>query len=293
MKTHLSKILLLITILFAIGCGNKDAPTPTPTPPNPPTPPTPPAPKTCIFAGISQQNSGAKSEFYLSIQYDGSLNPTKISLFDSAANTRLLNATLTYVTADSVRLDAYQYFKLDASKRVIAFFTKEDMTDPINSDNYRYEYKYSSDGFLVTKNLYINGSPSPVYSTAYTYTNGLLASCLMTAVSSGNKKVIESTLTYNATLSPKTMIYTFPDGFESNLYSTALNFGNRPTKPLTQVVTKIYDPASGTLLDTWTTNYNGYSIDSNGYLSNGVAAGDQQQGIASFYGKTTFLYQCQ
>lgn len=292
MKNKLLKIILLLVVVLAISCGkNSDTPTPTPTP-TPPTP-TPPTPKTCIFAGINQLNTGNKSEFALSIQYDGSLNPIKFNLFDSAANLRLLNATLTYVTADSIRLDAYQYFKLDASKRVIGFVTKEDMTDPKNSDTYRYEYKYSTDGYLVTKNLYINGSSSPVYSTNYSYTNGLLVSCLMTAVSSGNKKVLESTLAYDASLSPKTMIYTFPDGFESCLYSTAMNFGIRPAKPLTQMITKIYDPASGTLLDTWTTNFSGYAIDSNGYLSNGTATGDQQQGLISLYGKTSFLYQCQ
>jgi hypothetical protein len=291
MKTYLLKILLLIITLSAISC-DKNPDTPTPAPPTPPTPPTPVV-KTCIFSGITQRNSGNKSEFALSINYNASLNPTKISVFDSAANTLLFNANLTYASTDSIRIDAYQYIKLDANKRVVGLVTKEDMTDPVSSDNYRYEYKYSSDGYLITKNLYINESSTPVYATTYSYSNGLLVSCLMIAVSSGNKKVLESTLTYDASLSPKTMIYTFPDGFESFLYSTALNFGNRPNKPVTQIVTKIYDPAAGSLLDTWTTNYNGYSLNSDGYLVNGSANGDQQQGIITFYGKTTFLYQCQ
>jgi hypothetical protein len=275
-------------MLFAISCG-KNPDTPTPAPPTPPTP----VVKTCIFSGITQRNSGNKSEFSLSIIYNANLNPTKISVFDSAANTLLFNANLTYASTDSIRIDAYQYIKLDANKRVVGLVTKEDMTDPVSSDNYKYEYKYSSDGYLITKNLYINESSTPVYATTYSYSNGLLVSCLMTAVSSGNKKVLESTLSYDASLSPKTMIYTFPDGFESFLYSTALSFGNRPNKPLTQIVTKIYDPGAGSLLDTWTTNYNGYSLNSDGYLVNGSANGDQQQGIISFYGKTTFLYQCQ
>jgi hypothetical protein len=278
-----------VFILLILGCG-KSGDTPVPTPPTPPTPPT--TPKTCIISGISQQNSGSKSEFSLNIQYDGNLNPIKIGVYDSSLNIRLLDANLTYVTSDSVRLDPYQYFKLDASKRVVVFVTKEDMTVPTLSDNYRFEYKYSSDGYLTTKLLYINGSTTPQYTTDYSYSNGLLISCSMTASTAGNKKVLESTLTYDATLSPKTMIYTFPDGFESSVYSAALNYGTRPSKLLTKVVTKIYDPGNSNLLDTWTTNYSGYNIDGNGYVTNGLTTGDQQQGIFLFYGKTNFVYQC-
>jgi hypothetical protein len=167
------------------------------------------------------------------------------------------------------------------------------LTDIANADDYRYEYIYTSDGYLSTKNLYINGSKVANYTTVYTYNNGLLTGCVMTATSAGNLKMLESTLSYDATLSPKTMIYTFPDAFESYYYTATLNFGVRPTKPLAQVVTKLYNPGNGTLIDTWTTNYSGYSVDSNGYLSGGTANGDLQQGIASFYGKTYFTYQCQ
>jgi hypothetical protein len=289
----------LTTILFILGaavvyCGcSKGGDNPSPTPNPTPTPTPTPTAKTCIISGISQRNSGVKAEFGMTILYDNSLNPTKITVYDSAANSKLFDASLTYVTSDSVRIDTYQYLKLDASKRVIVFVTREDMTDPANSDTYRYEYIYTSDGYLSTKNLYINGSKVANYSTSYAYNNGLVMNCIMRAVSSGNQKVLESTLTYDASLSPKTMIYTFPDAFESYYYSTALNFGVRPSKPLTQVVTKLYNPATGVLLDTWTTNYSGYSLDSNGYLSNGNANGDLQQGMASFYGKTSFTYQCQ
>jgi hypothetical protein len=76
------------------------------------------------------------------------------------------------------------------------------------------------------------------------------------------------------------------------MYFTVLNYGNRPTNPPQQVVTKIYNTTTGVVLDTWTTNYSGYKADANGYLTYGVASGDLQQGIASFYGKTNFYYNC-
>ena len=110
---------------------------------------------------------------------------------------------------------------------------------------------------------------------------------------SGNLKILDAALTYDTSTAPKTMIYPFPDGFENYLYTPILNFGNRPAKALSQVVTKLYNSGTGALLDTWTTNYSGYTLDGNGYLTNGTANGDLQQGMASFYGKTYFTYQCQ
>lgn len=283
MKNGNKNLVIIFLILFA-GCSSGvDLPLPTPPPPTA---------KTCIITGITQQNSSLKPEFSLNIQYNIISNPIKVNLFDSAANIQILNANLTYITSDSIIIDAYQYFKLDALKRVTIFVTKEDMTIPNTSDNYRYEYKYSSDGFLITKLLYINGARVPQYTTNYTYSNGQLVNCLMTTSSSDNKKVLESTVSYDVNISPKTMIYIFPDGFESSLYSVALNYGTRPSKPPSKIITKIFDPVSGNILDTWTTNYSGYSLDSNGYLSGGNTSGDQQQGIFTFYGKTNFSYQC-
>ena len=113
-------------------------------PPTPPTPPTPPLPKTCIIACFSQTNSGNKPEFFMSITYNSNLNPTKISVFDSAANSQLFYASLTYASADSIRIDAYQYFKLDNNKRVSRFITKQNrFLDAVKSDYAKY-YGYIS-----------------------------------------------------------------------------------------------------------------------------------------------------
>lgn len=114
----------------------------------------------------------------------------------------------------------------------------------------------------------------------------------MTAVSSGNLKVLESNLTYDNTVAIKNWIYIFPDAIEGYMYLTVMNFGKRSSNPLKQIVTKIYDPPSGTLLDTWTTNYGNYKVDDYGYVLSGEADGDLQQGIAVFYGKTNFYYDC-
>ena len=291
MKRHYFIFCLLCAAVLA-GCSKPDDPAPTPTPPvTPPVIPT--TPQNCIMSGVSQRNSGTKAEFAINITYNAGLNPTRISVYDSAAGQSIYNTALTYITADSIRLNDLEYFKLDASKRVVVFVTNSDMIDPSDGDNYRYEYKYNTEGYLVTKYLYINGSTVPNYTTTYTYTGTLLTGCTMLATSSGNLKILESTINYDSPLSPKTVMYSFPDGFESFYFTAALNFGTKPTKLLSQMVTKLFNPATGTVIDTWTTNYNGYTLDANGYLATGTATGDLQQGMAAFYGKTYFMYQCQ
>jgi hypothetical protein len=288
-----------ILIAFCIGCiflacsKSGDNP-PSPPPPDPPPAPPPPPPiKTdCIISTISQVNSGAGTESSLSVSYNSNYDVTKIIVYDSVNKVKDFEADFNYIRADSVRIDQYQYLILDGNKRVTRFKTKSDMNDPENSDDYLFEYTYNSAGNLKTKNLYVNGSQLPNFSTTYTYTNGLLTSCVMKATSSGNLKVLESNLKYDNSIKIKNWIYTFPDAIEGYMYLTALNFGNRSVNPLKQVVTKIYDPSSGTLLDTWTTNYGSYKVDDYGHVLSGEANGDLQQGIAAFYGKTNFYYDC-
>lgn len=248
--------------------------------------------KTCTIAAISQTNSGNGAEFSLLAQYNSSNNVTKLVIYDSVNKVKNFDADFNYITKDSIKIDQYQYLILDTSGRVVRFATKSDMSAPQNSDNYLFEYTYNTQGYLVTKNLFINGSALPNFSTAYNYTNNLLTSCIMTAVSSGNLKVLESNLIYDSTLSIKNWIYPFPDATGEYRYTTVLNFGNHSANPLKQVTTKIYNPSTAILLDTWTTTYGNYVMDTNGHILSGEAKGDLQQGIASFYGKTHFYYSC-
>jgi hypothetical protein len=246
----------------------------------------------CVISAISQTNSGAGSESSLLAYYNDNYQVTRLVSYDSVHKIQNFEANFNYITTDSVRINPYQYLILDANKRIVRFATKSDLADPIHADNYVFEYVYNSHGYLSTKNLFINGSKLPNFSSAYTYTGNLLTNCLMTAVSSGNLKVLESTLSYDNSLTIKDWIYTFPDAMEGYMFINVFNFGNHPASPLKQVVTRIYDPSSGKLLDTWTTSYGNYKIDANGYLMSGEATGDLQQGIAAFYRNTHFYYSC-
>jgi hypothetical protein len=249
--------------------------------------------KTCTIAAISQVNSGSGAEFSLLTAYNSSDQVTKLVIYDSLNKVKNFEADFNYITKDSIKIDQYQYLILDTGGRVIRFATRSDISAPVNADHYLYEYTYNAQGYLATKNLFINGSTLPNFSTAYSYTNNLLTNCVMTAASSGNLKVLESNLIYDGTLSIKNWIYTFPDATVEYMYATVFNFGNHAVNPLKQVTTKIYNPSTGVLLDTWTTTYGNYVIDTNGHILSAEAKGDLQQGIASFYGKTNFYYSCQ
>jgi hypothetical protein len=246
----------------------------------------------CVITTISQVNSGAGTESSLSAFYNSNYDLTKLTIYDSVHKAENFEASFSYVTADSVRIDAYRYLLLDANKRVIRFVTKADMSNAAQADNYVFEYTYNATGYLVTKKLFINGSTKANFSTTYNYTNNQLTGCIMTTPSSGSLKVLEATLSYDNSVNIKNWIYAFPDAMEGYQYLTVLNFGNRTANPLKRVVTKIYDPRSGSLIDTWTTDYGNYKIDANGYVLSGEATGDLQQGIATFYGKTDFYYAC-
>ncbi|MEO6820874.1 MAG: hypothetical protein ABI204_14165 [Ginsengibacter sp.] len=246
----------------------------------------------CAIATISQVNSSKGAEYSLTATYNGNYDVTRIVIYDSVNKVKNFEAAFNYINNDSVRIDQYQYLILDEKGRVIRFVTKSDLVTPQNSDNYIFEYKYNTKGYLIIKNLYINGATIPNFRTDYSYTNNQLTNCLMTAVSSGNLKVLEAALVYDGSRSIKNWIYTFPDTMEGYMYLTVLNFGNRPVNPLKQVTTKIYNPLTGILIDNWTTSYDNYVIDTNGYVLSGESTGDLQQGIASFYGKTNFYYLC-
>ena len=247
---------------------------------------------TCLVSSISQVNSGKGAESSLSLSYNNQYVVTKITVYDSVSKTTRFTADLNYITADSVRINAYQYLKLDAAGRVVRFVTKSDLNHIAIADDYVFTYAYNADSLLTTKNLFINGSKTVNYSTTYTYTNRLLTECILTAPSSGTHIILESTLNYNNTVSAKNWMYTFPDAMEGYIYLAALNFGRRPDHPLQEAITKIYDPASGALLDTWTTHYGNYRANADGYLLSGETTGDLQQGMAAFYGKTNFYYAC-
>jgi hypothetical protein len=247
--------------------------------------------KNCQIISISNKNSNNKSDLALTVYYDYVNRASKLILYDSIRNIKLKENTFTY-QPDGISISKYESISLDpTTQQVKKFTTKADLSNP-NSDELLYEYIYNDSGYLVTKNQYINGAKLPTYKTTYSYdASNNLVSCLMNLVA-GNKKILESTIAYDETRVLSNFIYTFPDGFENYTYTPIFNYGKKPRYAIKTMVTKITDPASGVLVDTWTTSFGAYSTNVDGYITQLTQSGDFQQGLGLFYGKTDLGYTC-
>lgn len=247
--------------------------------------------KNCQIISVTNKNSNNKSDIALTVYYDFVNRASRFVLFDSIRNIKLKENTFTY-QSDGIAINKFESISLDpTTQQVRKFTTKADLSNP-NSDELLYEYVYNDSGYLITKNQYINGAKTPTYKTTYSYdASNNLVSCLMQLVS-GNKKILESTATYDETRVLSNFIYTFPDGFENYIYTTIFNYGKKPKYAIKSMVTKIIDPSTGGVLDTWTTAFGTYSINPDGYITQLTQTGDFQQGLGLFYGKTDISYIC-
>jgi len=247
--------------------------------------------KNCQIMSISNYNANNKTDFSMTVFYDYVNRPSKLVLYDSIRNILLKESVFTY-QADGIFISKYELLSLDpTTQQVKKYTTKADLSNP-NSDDVIFEYIYNDSGYLVTKNKYINGSKLPTYKTSYTYdAANNLTSCLMVVVSS-NKKILESTIAYDETIKSSNFIYPFADGFENYIYTPIFNFGKKQKYPIKNMSTKIFDPASGSLIDTWTSGFGTFSMNVDGYITQLTQTGDFQQGLGMFYGKTVLGYVC-
>lgn len=248
--------------------------------------------RACSVMSISRFNNGAKSDYALTVFYDFVNRPTRMIMYDSLRKIKEYEASFVY-QSDGIIIDQHQSFKIDPTTQQIRSYTTKENLAVANSDIFLYTYVYNDSGYLVSKNQFINGSQKPIYTTTYTYdNNNLLIGCNM-VLASTNKKVLESAITYETSRVVKSFIYTFPDGFESFKFSPILNYGKKMKYPVKTMVTKLYDPANNSLLDTWSSSYGSYIFTPENYVSQGVQSGDLQQGFGFFYGRIGITYLCQ
>lgn len=195
------------------------------------------------------------------------------------------------VNGDTVNLSTGEWILIDKStKLVTTLFTKTDITDP-SSDDKLCLYFYNSQGLLVKKQIFLNGSTEPSFETNYQYDKSLLISCIVTA-GTNKIKLIESTLSYDTTKTVKPWLYLFPDFFEGYHYLQSFNFGKKAISPVQSILTRIFDINDGSLIDYWYTTFSGYVISKDGFIIQTTAGGDQQQGLGLLFGITRFDYQC-
>jgi hypothetical protein len=288
----------LAAFIFIAGCSKPDPVTPPDPPPPPPVieqPPVDLAPPggDCQLLKISQKNnsSGADDNVY-EIQKAGiQANPTGIVYTDNLKSKN--NYSLTIRTAgDTLSLSTGEYFLINPGTKLVRYFvTRSDLSDPL-SDKQVWEYVYNANGYLVKKYGYINNAATPLYESNYTYdNNNLLTGCTM-YVGSKRDRLLQTTFTYDMSSAIKSWIYLFPDFFEGYRYLQAMPFGKKGVYPVKSITTTVYDVSNGSILDTWATNFSGYTFSKDGFVLQTTAKGDLQQGLGLLYGATKFDYQC-
>ena len=246
---------------------------------------------TCAVIRISQKNRDYNNtDNAFMITRDTAFMATHLQAYDSLAGKVDFDINVT-VNGDTVNLSTGEWILIDKStKLVTTLFTKTDITDP-SSDDKLCLYFYNSQGLLVKKQIFLNGSTEPSFETNYQYDKSLLISCIVTA-GTNKIKLIESTLSYDTTKTVKPWLYLFPDFFEGYHYLQSFNFGKKAISPVQSILTRIFDINDGSLIDYWYTTFSGYVISKDGFIIQTTAGGDQQQGLGLLFGITRFDYQC-
>ena len=285
-----SKICLLaVAYIFVSGCSKSFTETDPVTGESPVSLTT--STGTCSVIRISQKNRDyANTDNSFSVKRDTSFFATNLLSYDSLSGKVDFDINVN-INGDTVNLSTGEWLLIDKSTKLVkTFFTKSDITDP-NSDDKLCLYFYNSQGLLVKKQIFLNGSTEPSFETNYQYDKSLLVSCLVTA-GTAKTKLIEATLSYDTTKTVKPWIYLFPDFFEGYHYLQAFNFGKKAISPVQSILTRIFDINDGSLLDYWYTTFSGYVISKDGFIIQTTAGGDQQQGLGMLFGITRFDYQC-
>ena len=246
---------------------------------------------TCAIIRISQKNRDYNNtDNAFLVTRDTAFLATHLQSYDSLAGRVDFDINIT-VNGDTVNLSTGEWLLIDKStKLVTTLFTKSDITDS-SSDDKLCLYFYNSQGLLVKKQIFLNGSTEPSFETNYQYDKSLLISCIVTA-GTNKIKLIEATLSYDTTKTVKPWLYLFPDFFEGYHYLQSFNFGKKAISPVQSILTRIFDINDGSLIDYWYTTFSGYVISKDGFIIQTTAGGDQQQGLGLLYGITRFDYQC-
>jgi hypothetical protein len=256
----------------------------------------PPVPMTsdsgqCHLIKIMQRNkSKTQNDNVFLMERNASFVTSRISYYDSLTGKMDFTVTTSY-SGDTIILNTGEYLVTDKTTGYVRFlYTRSDFSDP-GSDEHLYEYIYNAAGYLSRKLVYINGSGAPAYQTNYNYENGLLTDCVLYTGAQKNK-FLESTIQYDAAMPIKPWLYLFPDFFEGYYYAQSFSFGRKQSVAAKSIVTKIYDPSTTTLLDTWATTLSGYVLSKDNFVLQVDAKGDHQQGLGLLFGTTRFEYSC-
>jgi hypothetical protein len=215
---------------------------------------------------------------------------TELRLYDS------LSSVLEYYTrpvyrSDSVYFNSYEYFIVDANKRILKMHGLLDPTDPL-SLQFDVFYVYNTAGYLVTKTYYLTITPTtPYLKVDYTYAGaGNLTHMTAVNLPVGDLHM-DADLNYYSLTVPKRFIYIFPDEINYSQFTQFFNFGTRNFNAVKDMKVRNYDPGN-VVRDSLVSTFSNYSMSNDTYILSVQMGGDDQPGIPALAGKLSFSYHC-
>jgi hypothetical protein len=245
----------------------------------------------CRLSQIVEVDSSSGAGFgSLNAYFNANDQVTRVSTFDSVQGLTIYNADITY-SGDTMRVNAQEYFILDASQKAMEFHTFQDPVDT-SSGKITFVYSYLASGHLAKKEIFVGGIPIPAVRFTYTWSGDNLTSVEgLVVVPGAEQKLFSAIMTYDNTQTVKNFIPIFPDGFETVPYIMAINLGLTSRNVLTSLSASNYDN-SGNLSQTLTTTFTGQKFSPDGYLVEWMASGDLPANSGLPTGLTRFHYHC-
>ncbi len=279
--------LVILFALFACGKGGGFVET-DPATGAAPIPVSSTANDTCKLSNIQQINGQV---VFTSLQFimNNDRLVTSINFQENGGTARPI-ATFQY-KSDSIKISNGEWLiKQTSTGRILEYFHIDKINDLI-TDSVLYTYVYDQDGKLIRKSAFYNRSTTADFISTYSYQNNEL-SAVELKTSTNNAVILRSEISYDAAKQVKPWIYCFTDFFENNLLMQGLNFGKRVTRPITQIKTTIYSSSNSSIIDTWSTSFNGYVFSPDNYILQVSMNGDSQQGLGTLVGTNRFIYHC-
>ena len=246
-----------------------------------------PGANNCILGQIVQADlATGKAEIAFNSSFNSEHKVVTHEVVDSGSSVILNSFSLSYPTG-RIQLDAEQYFVLNSDGRVSEFHGYE-YPDDNTSEKFIVRYTYNAAGQMVLRTETYDTLPGIVqYQMRFTYANGNLIKEEYEGKALSNfVKIADINFTYDESKTVKSFLYLQGISPEISLFQTAINAGLNNTNPVSRIVTSTYNPATGAVINAFTTNFSNYVINpsnyvqsfdvsGNDYVAGGIAAGSK------------------
>lgn len=290
MKRRYYSLFLLLPVIM-ISCG-KEVSLETGALPGDTT--TTPVTNTCDLMKIVQADltSGRAQVAFVSA-FNSEHKVVNLDVIDSSSNSIESSFAISYPTG-RIQIDVDQYFVVNSDGRVSEFHGYE-FPDDRTSERFTVNYTYNAAGQMTLRTETYDSLPNVVlYQMKFTYTGGnMIREDIEARAGINFVKLADVTFSYDGTKAVKSFIYLHGYTPEIGLFQTAINAGVNNTNAVSRAVTALYNPATGAVTNTTTTNFGNYVIDSRNYVQSFDVTGDDYVlgGIAT-RSKYRLAYNC-